>query len=394
MWKELFVFKLRYVVVMVFGFSLLLSPQSHAYSLNSSDGNAKVAEFSSSPSGISFSKKSCKKKGRVVVQGDVKLVCTKKPKGLKWVKVPINTGFSEPDLVTAKIESMLHTISPPNYSAEVSPMSFLVEDSRDEVFVPGLILQFTHLAQAYPEFSWDNQGFTLMPRTEQWLIEKMKSLKCPDNIIEYARKGVSRGHFIWGMGASTCDPELGPVAIIGRTAPPEANIGHFWDNIVASEFSEIIRRNNFAKNTLPPLVGNVPMSYFDVNMPSWMREGSEFGFFSISQFKQTQRWYFHAVYPSSRCGTGILRDYASFTSENSGCHYLLGQFAIELMIALYGFDAPSRWFSSFGSQTDPYVAFEAAYGDDYNVFEGFVSEFINYRIDGTPLSPALKSRLS
>jgi hypothetical protein len=398
--------KLRYAVFLALGLSLLLPTQVNAKELESNS----LATYNKTPS---FSNntppapnKPCKKKGKVVDRDTFKLVCVKRTKGLRWVKVtqPSPAAPLQKDIVTAKIESLFATLPSADLSVEPPSISFLIEDSSDEVFIPGLTTQFLHLAQAYPEFSWEKQGVTIMPKTETWLVETMKSLQCHDTIINYAVKGIRKGSFVWGVGATACSPDLGPVAVIARSSAFDNNAVYSdlgilytnrnWVSIVASEFGEVIRSKNFAQNSLPPLTGNVPMSYFNVNMPSWMREGSELAFFSIAQFKQTRSWYFHKSHPPERCGSSVLKDYASFTSESSGCHYVLGQFALELMLALYGPDAPTKWFRSFGSQTDAYVAFKTAYGDDYEVFEGFVSEFINYRLDSTPMSLELTNRLS
>lgn len=56
-------------------------------------------------------------------------------------------------------------------------------------------------------------------------------------------------------------------------------------------------------------------------------------------------------------------------------------------------DDPATWWGSFGNQRDPYVAFKNAYGDDYDTFERYATEFFQWRANKVPMSQELLSRL-
>lgn len=347
----------------------------------------------------------CPKAGQTVKVKKQVLTCTKRGKKLIWVKKrnvgPSQSAPTDPstppiqyssDPVTAKLQRQMSELPPPNTAAQVSPMRFILEEPGDEPWRAQLEPWFTYLAQAYPDFSWQKQGFTIMPRTEAWLVQTMRDLGCGEQSIARTRRGFDEPSPVWGKGATDCNPNLGPVAVISIRLPVGNSPGLGWTSYVADEFSEVIRANRFAMNPLP-MNGPVPMTYFDVGMPSWIREGVERAFHSVAQAKQTRIWIFETYDPRKTCGTEILRDYAGFATDPNGCHYVLGRAATELMLALYGWDSPQLWFSSFGSQQDPYVAFRNAYGDDYSTFEEYVRQFVRWRAYGEPMSAELLARL-
>jgi len=330
------------------------------------------------------------------------LVCRKKGDKKVWVKLdgPTQTPDStkaEPetssDPVTEKIQRRLGDLPMPNLNATVPPMGYITENPADEEWIPRLNIQISRLAQAYPEFTWSQQGITIMPRTPEWLTETMRQLGCNDEIIARTVSGFNDGSPIWGKGATDCNSSLGTLAVIANNLPVGVEPGELWDYMVAAEFTEAIRENRFAMSP-QPMNGPVPMRYYNVGMPSWMREGVEPAFHSIAKAMQTREWAFEHIEPRVTCGTEILSDYAGFTTSVDGCHYVLGYAANELMIALYGWDAPLLWWSSFGTQQDPYVAFTNAYGDDYATFERYVRELVRYRAYGEPLSDDLQARLA
>lgn len=344
----------------------------------------------------------CTKVGQEVTTKKQTLVCVKRGKKLVWAKkrgaAPVESKQEAPfaystDAVTAKIQRRMVDLPMPDTNASVSPMRFIIEDPIDDQWRPRLEKQFIDLAQAFPDFSWSKPGVTIVPRSEAWLVDTMRGLGCDERAIARTRTGFYDRAPVWGKGATDCNANLGPVAIISNLWPPGTDPGDIWDYMVSAEFTEVIRENRFAMSP-QPMNGPVPMRYYNVGMPSWMREGVEPAFHSIATAKQTRKWLFDKPDPRPTCGTDTLRDYAAFTAESNGCHYILGYAANELMIALYGWDAPLLWWSSFGTQQDPYVAFKNAYGDDYDTFERYVREVVRNRAYFEPLSEDLLARLA
>ena len=341
----------------------------------------------------------CTQVGKVVKAKNTTLVCVQRGKKKVWRKQRASTPAAQPavvyssDPVTAKIQRRMADLPMPDRNAAVGPMRYIIENPADERWVPRLNEQFTVLAQAYPEFTWSKQGITIMPRTEGWLVETMRSLGCGEQAISRTRVGFYEGSPIWGKGATDCNDALGPVAIISNLLPVDQAPYSVWDYMVAAEFTEVIRENRFAMSP-QPMNGPVPMRYYNVGMPSWMREGVEPIFYAVAQAKQSRVWSYEHPDPRKTCGTEILRDYSAFMTDPNGCHYVLGYAANELMLALYGWDAPLLWWSSFGTQQDPYVAFKNAYGDDYETFERYTREFVRWRAYQEPMSAELLARLA
>lgn len=326
-------------------------------------------------------------------------ICTKRGKKLVWTKkaprpskpaVTPEPVLESSDPVTAKLERMMAELPMPNLNAPIPPMRFILENPSDQEFLPRLEKQFQYLAQAFPEFSWNKPGVTFIPRTPAWLTATMRAEGCEEQAIQRVMSGYSTNSPVWGQGIQDCNPKFGVAAIIGLNIGNGQYPGYMWDMIVSQEFMQI-QSKRFESNPLYINSPN-PIGWWDVAMPSWMREGSQPALNSIAVAQQTRTWDMIRVFPFFMCGTGILRDYAPMATAWD-CHYTLGGEAVELMMALYGWDAPATWFASYGNQRDPYVAFKNAYGDDYDTFERYATEFFQWRANKVPMSSELLTRL-
>lgn len=326
-------------------------------------------------------------------------ICTKRGKKLVWAKnaprpsnptVAPESVVGSVDPVTAKLERMMVDLPMPNRNAPIPPMRFVLENPSDQEFLPRLEKQFQYLAQAFPEFTWNKTGITFIPRSQAWLTTAMREEGCADPVIQRVTSNYPSNAAVWGQGIDDCNPKFGAAAVIGLNIGIGQHPGYMWDMIVSQEFMQIQSRR-FASTPLSINSPN-PIGWWNVDMPSWMREGSQPAINSIAVAKQTRTWEMIRIFPFFMCGTGILRDYAPFATAWD-CHYTLGGEAVELMVALYGWDAPAAWFSNYGNQRDPYVAFKNAYGDDYDTFERYATEFFQWRANEVPISQELLSRL-
>ena len=354
---------------------------------------AGIAQAAPRPSG------KCEQAGEKKKFKNQIFVCTKRGKKMVWIKKaprPSNpTVTPEPNIessdpVTAKLERMMADLPMPNLNAPIPPMRFVLENPDDQKFLPRLEKQFQYLAQAFPEFTWNKMGITFIPRSQAWLTTAMREEGCAEPVIQRVVSNYPTSASVWGQGIEDCNPKFGAAAVMGLNIGNGQDPGYQWDMLVSQEFMEV-QSNRFATN--PLYINSLnPIGWWDVNMPSWMREGSQPAINSIAIAKQTRTWEMIRVVPFYMCGTGILRDYAPFTTAFD-CHYILGGEAVELMIALYGWDAPVAWFSNYGNQRDPYVAFKNAYGDDYDTFERFATEFFQWRANKVPMSQELLNRL-
>jgi hypothetical protein len=287
---------------------------------------------------------------------------------------------------------MMATLPMPNLNAPAPPIRFILEEPSDQEFIPRLEKQFLYLAQAFPEFSWNAPGIAFIPRSKEWLGTAMREAGCQERTVQRTVSYYSVTAEVWGTGVMDCNSNVGQVGIIGLNTARGLHPGYMWDMIVSQEFLEPIRSKRFASNPLS-INSSHPIGWWDVNFPSWMREGGEPAFNSIATAMQTRKWEMIRLQPFWMCGTGVLRDYAPMILNSYDCHYPLGTEALELMLALYGWDAPTAWLSGYGNQRDPYVAFKNAYGDDYETFERYASEFFQWRANKVPMSDELLNRL-
>jgi hypothetical protein len=281
----------------------------------------------------------------------------------------------------------------PNTNAPLPPMSFIVEDAADAPLVQRLERQLKFFTQAFPEFNWTTPGILLIPRTEEWTMSQLRALNCSQPVIDRMRIGFRENALVWGKGGNDCNGVNFPLAVIANGMPPGVALSEIWDFMFAGEFSEVIRAARAAQNPIPSGTP-FPITYQDLNMPVWMREGVEGAFYSIAKAKQTRKWEWWTPDGGfSSCTSTELRQYSAFTTASFGCHYILGWQATQLMLALYGWDAAAAWFGGYGNQRDPYVAFKNTYGDDYDTFERYFGEYMKWKMNRTPMSKELLDRL-
>lgn len=330
-------------------------------------------------------------------------VCTKRGKKLVWVKKssrPVTPAVVKPtpavesaDPVTAKLERMMATLPMPNLNAPAPPIRFVIEEPTDQEFIPSLEKQSLYLAQAFPEFSWKAPGVAFIPRTKEWLGTAMREVGCQEPVVQLTLSWYMPLPPIWGVGVSDCNPNLGQVGVIGLNSTKGVYPGSEWDYMISEEFAPAIFNRRFATNQLAMNSPN-PSGYWALGMPRWMNEGAPNAFHAIALAKQTRTWDWDINrWGTNGSCTGVLRDYDRSTTGYDECTYTRGLQAVELMLALYGWDAALGWFSGFGNQRDLYVAFKNAYGDDYETFERYASEFFQWRVNWVPMSQELLDRL-
>lgn len=147
-------------------------------------------------------------------------------------------------------------------------------------------------------------------------------------------------------------------------------------------------------------------------LPAWYDEGGQFAFSSVALAIQTRNWRQSSLQQGGVfiCTPGgklvLLKETSHFDvpGEANGCWYSSGAVATELMVALYGFDAPITWYKKANLQPDASKAqmeaewersFKEAFGESLEDFYAMADSYARYlksnQID--ELSATLRNRL-
>lgn len=144
-------------------------------------------------------------------------------------------------------------------------------------------------------------------------------------------------------------------------------------------------------------------------MPAWYEQGGQFALSSIALAVEKRQWRQISLLQGrvDTCNGAKLKStffYNSPENKNS-CHYQLGAIATELMVAIYGFDAPIMWLKN---SSIPHTlsdaekmelwksSFKETYGDSLEKFLGWSDAYARYlSTNGKQKLPAqLISRLN
>lgn len=135
-------------------------------------------------------------------------------------------------------------------------------------------------------------------------------------------------------------------------------------------------------------------------MPAWYEQGGQFALSSVALAVEKRQWRQSSLMQGrvDTCNGAKLKTTFFYNSpENQrSCHYQLGAIATELMVALYGFDAPVTWLQNASipqSSSDAEKmtlwksSFKKSFGDSLDTFLTWSDAYANY------LSTSGKSKL-
>jgi hypothetical protein len=156
---------------------------------------------------------------------------------------------------------------------------------------------------------------------------------------------------------------------------------------MGSEFGTFIQQNELLKS---PLARAGKKWEWDSVSPEWYREGGQTIFSAIGSARQKGRWDFKSkdwiLEGGDFCINDDLLEYR--------CGNKIGAIAIELAMALYGFDAPLKMWSYLDSTLDQKALFERSFSQSFMQFNEWTKAYREFLIKGTPLPADLLQELS
>lgn len=351
----------------------------------------------------------CSKKNQAVLIGTNKFVCSSKNKKLVWKRVatkpiatPINTPLPQATIlppvsatmqpetrptpnpsiptnpILSKIISILKQLSLP--AKTVAPtIEWVVYEMRNQERVESLKAQHQRLSDAFPTlYSWQQPALALVSENPTWLRTKLEEAGCDKNIIQNLRElegSKDRG----GAGTTVCKGRY-TAYFLDRNLQ-DSN----WLNIMASEFGGVIQENSYKKS---PAYKSGNFDWYS-NSPAWYAEGSQ-SILSVIAMAQTTRSWSHK-------GRSIDRISPYCKDDNLilfKCSTSTGELSLELAIALYGWEAPLKYFENISLPKNEAKIFETTFSDSFEKFHEWSLSYLKYLSEGTELPTDLVVRLT
>lgn len=275
------------------------------------------------------------------------------------------------DPVIQKITSRIKEIPVNNVKAQVDPINWVLSPKVPSSYKNALISQNQALANRFPTlFKWKGTALVLISDPFAWTPpEGTLSENC--NRIYSQITGMWKKHPDLKerllAGQSYCDDH---VIVIIRPDPSNPIPD---EDLMAQEFGMEIQEN---ARYLNPSVAN--LEHGQLIIPDWYLQGgqSAIAYQVYIGERRTLSGAPNKVSITPDCLTIPLQKLEKFTNEiPATCLYTKGFASVQLMIALYGWDATTKWFSGYTDASDYKGAFKKAYGDSLSSFNKLADSY-------------------
>ena len=330
---------------------------------------------------------SCKKLGLTTSISGTKYVCAKSGKKLVWKKGPTALASSSSsnksplasDPVIARINSRLVDLPKPTPS-QVPPVEWIYPADSNLERVKSLQLQHQRLTNQFPAFySWRETAIALIDTNPTRILDKLLAANCGEGYIQSVRR-LEKDSTLAGAGTSFCNDQLFAYFM-------DKNVSdQHWNFILGSEFGGIIQQNVAAAHKFK----NFPNSNWYSEIPNWYAEGGQTLISVIAEAAETRKWSFDLKLEGGmQGGDWCMND----TLVVNRCSGVIGIAALQIAIALYGWDAPLTLFKYLEPNMNQAVLFESGFPDTFEQFNEWSSAYLRYVRYGTELPASLINRL-
>lgn len=333
----------------------------------------------------------CTKVNQVVKSGNKEFFCSKKK---LWVqrKVftlpktaatpnPTSTAKKQAVLsnpVIARINSMLLELPKPALS-QAPDVNWIFPVTLNPTRVKILQTQHQRLSNQYPEFyRWSEVAIAVVDSNPTDIIKKLVSADCGAGYIQSVKR-LEADSTLAGAGTSFCDGKLFAYFLDRNMSDQK------WNFVMGSEYGGIIQMNIAKAHKFK----NFPNSDWYSATPNWYAEGGQTLISVIAEAVETRKWSFDLKLEEGMQGDWCMSD----TLEVNRCSGVIGIAAVELAIALYGFDAPLTLFKFLEPDINQALLFESGFPDTFTQFNKWSVAYLQYLRNGTELPAALINRL-
>ena len=285
--------------------------------------------------------------------------------------IPATSCAAVTDPVLQKIASRINELPKITSKVQVDPIKWILSPKVPVSYKNSLIAQNQSLANRFPDlFKWKGTSLVLIGDPFTWsLPEGTLSENCNriyTQITGMWQKTPNLDRRLLA-GTSYCDDHI--IVII---RPDPSNPIPDKD-LMAQEFGGEIQEN---ARYLNPAIAT--LDHGQLAIPNWFLQGSQ----SVIAYqiyigeRRTLSGAPSKAFITPDCLTIKLEKLEKVIEGiPSNCVYTKGFTSAQLMIALYGWDATTRWFSGFTDKSDYQSAFKRAYGDSLASFNKLADSY-------------------
>ena len=285
------------------------------------------------------------------------LICISKGSKFVWqvkkAKKSSNSIYSwipKDNLVTAAIQRRISSLR--KAVKESNPdISVVAEGNVPADAVNSIRNQVSYLLQAYPEVFATFGNRVFIYQTPNWAIARANESGCPiPSVVNDSNPQSPRSE------AVPCSSD-----------PAKKLFGSFLNWPSYEKFDRTAKRSvgghdEWANQFAQEGGGSSIQSFYNQSakfgngnpLPAWYEQGGQDTLTSIALAVQSRKWRQATLSLNgpSNCGGFDIAKTEFYGTDTRGCEYDLGANATELLIALYGFDAPIDWFKEIELPSD------------------------------------------
>ena len=326
--------------------------------------------------------------------GKTKLICLAVKKSLIWQKfseTPSPAASPTPSTspvspmsptrtqnpVVKKINSMFGSIPIPTKTTPPI-IEWITTPDVNQNRLESLKVQHQRLSDSYPSlYFWDKPALAIVSPDATWIRFKLEEAGCKGNVIDVVRR-LETDLKQSAAGTSVCRGILTAYYL-------DRNFTEvLWSNVLGSEFGGVIQENSYKKS---PAFKAGDSNWYS-NATNWYAEGSQTMLSVIALAKVSRSWSHQG-----RALDRISPYCADDTLNNFKCGNVIGEAAVELLIALYGWDAATRWFENIDVTKKQAATFEETFKDPLEQFQNWADSYFRFLAKAEPLPAQLLNKL-
>jgi len=291
-----------------------------------------------------------------------------------------------------RINSRIKELPVPSKSTSLPPIDWILQDSSFDSFQRGLLDQHSQLSAQYPtRYRWDGSALGVIGDFITWTPSSpLLTGQCTRFLTQVSDMWRALPFLDKRLLAGTTECES---KVLAAFRPNPSNPIPDGD-LMAQEFGGEIQMNSQRANPATAQVGRGAL-----NIPNWYLQGGQtaIAFVAHVAAKRTIDGASSKAFVNDECRNVTLDSMNIKAGANgipSSCVYSKGYATLQLMIALYGWDAPISWFAGFSNSEDFENAFKKAFGDSLSDFNKLADSYWAYLDNPRSISPGLLSRLT
>jgi hypothetical protein len=319
----------------------------------------------------------------------IKLVSFLLLAGLLVSLAPASSHAVEKDPVLQKINSRISEIPVNKSKLQVDPIKWVISPEVPAGYKKALVAQNQSLVNRFPTlFRWKGTALVIVGDTNTWTPPE-------GTLSENCNYIYSRFTAGWKNGTnmnrrliaatSYCDDHI--IVIIRPDPSNPIPDGDLMAQELGSEIQENARYLN-------PLIAN--LDHGQLVIPNWFLQGAQSAIayqVYIGERRKLSGAPSKAVVTPDCLTVPLQKLEATTEGTPSTCVYTKGFASVQLMIALYGWDATTKWFSGFKDASDYQSAFKKAHGDSLSTFNKLADSYWKSLVNKKYIAKDVAARL-